>query len=117
MVAVALLAGWVLDAAGTQTGAIFDRLMWRHGLECVFAVVVLSIPPMVALGLLMRRGAATDLPGSALAVGAASAAWGAFIFVVNCPHDDPLFVAVWYLVGCSIVALIGRVALPRIANW
>jgi hypothetical protein len=117
VVAVSLVAGWVIDAASAGGEAFWARLMWRHGIDCVVAMVVLSIPAILTLGLLMRRGASTDPTGSALAVGVASAAWGAFVFVFNCPHDDPFYIAVWYLVGCSIVAVIGRVTLPLITRW
>ena len=117
LVAVSLMTGWLIDGATSPTGGLADRLMWRHGIDCVIAMNTLSIPAIVALGLLMRRGAATEPRGSALAVGTASAAWGAFVFVFNCPHDDPLYIAVWYLVGCGIVAVAGFLILPRIARW
>lgn len=116
-IVVALAAGWVIDAAHAGGQALLARLMWRHGVDCIFAMMVLSIPAIVALGLLMRRGAPTDRRGSALAVGAASAAWGAFVFVFNCPHDDPFYIALWYAAGCTIVALLGRLVLPLVTRW
>ena len=57
------------------------------------------------------------VPGTALAAGLSSAAWGAFVFVFACPSDDPLYIAVWYTVGCSIVTLLGGVILVRLARW
>ena len=50
-------------------------------------------------------------------VGLAAAAWGAFVFVFACPSDDPLYIAVWYSVGCGIVVLSSRLILPRLARW
>ena len=117
IVVAAVAIGWVLDVASGGREALWARLMWRHGIDCVFAMVVLSVPVLAALGLLMRRGAATDRSGSALAVGATSAAWGAFVFVFNCPHDDPFYIAVWYAVGCTITALVGRFFLPLVTRW
>lgn len=117
LVTVSLMIGWLIDGSTPASGGLVDRLMWRHGIDCVVAMTKLSIPAVVALGLLMRRGAATEPRGSALAAGTASAAWGAFVFVFNCPHDDPLYIAVWYLVGCAIIAIAGRLILPRIARW
>jgi hypothetical protein len=113
----AVALGWVIDALAPGGDALWARLRWRHGVECVFTMTALSIPAIVALGLLLRRGAPTDRRGSALAAGAASAAWGAFVFAFRCPDDDPFYVAVWYLVGCSMTALAGRVVLPRIIRW
>lgn len=79
--------------------------------------MVLSIPAAVVLGGLVRRGAPTDRSGTALAAGLSSAAWGAFVFVFACPSDDPLYIAVWYTAGCSIVTLLGRAILMRLSRW
>jgi hypothetical protein len=78
---------------------------------------LISIPPATALGVLMRRGAPTDRAGTALAAGLSSAAWGAFVFVFACPSDDPLYIAVWYTIGCSIVTILGRTILMRLSRW
>jgi hypothetical protein len=80
-------------------------------------MVVLSIPPAIVLGGLIRHGAPTDRSGTALAAGLSSAAWGAFVFVFACPSDDPLYIAVWYTIGCSIVTLLGRAILMRLSRW
>lgn len=112
-----LVAGWGIDALGPHGASLPARLMWPHGLRCIASMVVLSIPVLVTLGFLMRRGAPTDRSGSGLAVGAASATWGAFVFAFNCPHDDPLNVAVWYAAGCAAIAVAGRLILPRVTRW
>jgi len=113
----ALAVGWIVDAVRHSPVPLINRLMVPHGLDCVIATLVLSLPPLVALGMMMRRGAPTDRRGTALAIGIASAAWGALVFVLACPHDDPLYVAVWYPIGCGTVALAARLILPRIVRW
>ena len=115
--ALSLLGGWIIDAANGGLPALAARLDWQNGLGCVAKVVVLSVPALTGFGLLMRRGAATDAAGSALASGIAAAAWGAFVFVFACPFDDALYIAVWYAVGCGIVTGFARLALPRLARW
>jgi hypothetical protein len=112
-----LAVGWAIDGGDAVAMPLAERLMWRHGVDCVFRMAVLSVPAIVALGLLMQRGAPTDRRASALAVGAASAAWGAFVFAFNCPSDDPLYIAFWYCLGCAVVTLIGRLALPAVTRW
>jgi hypothetical protein len=115
---VAILAsGWLIDAAGNGLADLVHRLEWSQGLQCVWKMVMLSIPPAVALGVLIRRGAPTDRAGTALAAGLSSAAWGAFVFVFACPSDDPLYIAVWYTVGCSIVTILGQTILIRLSRW
>ncbi len=107
-IAVIFATGWLIDAAGDGVAELVHRLDWTHGLQCVWKMVALSIPPAIVLGGLIRRAAPTDRSGTALAAGLASAAWGAFVFVFACPSDDPLYIAVWYTVGCSIVTILGR---------
>jgi hypothetical protein len=115
---VAIFAsGWLIDASGNGLVDLVRRLDWQQGLQCVRKMIVLSIPPAIALGVLIRRGAPTDHAGTALAGGLSSAAWGAFIFVFACPSDDPLYIAVWYTVGCAIVTIVGRAILIRLARW
>lgn len=113
---VSLVAG-LLVGSSLAIPELFPRLMWRDGLACVLTMGILSVPPLIALSLMMRRNAASDLGGSALTVGFASAAWGGLIFAFNCPHDDPLYVALWYVVGSLIVAALARMILPTFARW
>ncbi|MGD0105048.1 MAG: DUF1109 domain-containing protein [Rhodopila sp.] len=117
IVAICLAIGWLIDASADGPQALVARVDWHAGLRCVYKMVILSVPPVVGLGLLMRRGAPTDSGGTALAVGIAAAAWGAFVFVFACPHDDPLYVAVWYAVGCGLVTGFARLVLPWLTRW
>jgi hypothetical protein len=80
-------------------------------------MIALSVPPVLGLGALMRRGAATDGSRTALLVGITGAAWGALVFVFACPFNDPLYIAVWYTIGCGTVVLVSRALLPRLSRW
>jgi hypothetical protein len=117
LIALCLASGWLLDASRDGFSTLMDRLDWRNGLQCVYEMAVLSAPAVIGLGLLMRRGAPTDTGGTALAVGITAAAWGAFIFVFACPHDDPFYIAVWYTVGCGMVTVLARLLLPTLTRW
>ena len=119
-VIVIFVAGWLVDIAGDAGAgatALLRRLDWTQGVQCVCKMVALSIPAAIALGELIRRAAPTDRSGTALAAGSSSAAWGAFVFVFACPSDDPLYIAVWYTVGCSIVIVVGQAAFLRLSRW
>ena len=37
---------------------------------------------------------------------------GVFVFMFARPSDDPLYIAVWYAVGCGLVTLVVRLLLP-----
>jgi hypothetical protein len=117
LISVALVAGWAVDLIANDRGMILARLDWRLGVRCVIETVVMTLPALVTLGLLMRRGASTHLRGTSVAVGLAGAAWGAFVFAFACPSDDPLYVAVWYGVSIACITMASRVVLPKIASW
>jgi hypothetical protein len=65
----------------------------------------------------MRKGAPTHRAETALAAGIAAAAWAAFVFTFACDHDDPLYVAVWYTLACTLSASIARLVLPLLTRW
>jgi hypothetical protein len=117
VVAVCLVAGWCIDAGNGEDVPLIERLNCYEGVQCVCRMAALSVPAIVGLGILMRRGAPTDPAGTSLAVGIGAAAWGAFVFVFSCPYDDPFYTAVWYAVGCGLVTLIARLLLPRLTHW
>jgi hypothetical protein len=116
-VPVLLGLGWLLDAGAAGREALLARLDWREGLACLFNVALLSLPPMMALGVLMRRGAPTQPGRTALAAGLAAAGLGAFVFAFHCSHDDPLYVAVWYGGAVAGIAGLARLVLPRLTRW
>jgi hypothetical protein len=117
LIGVCLAVGGIIDASGDEFSALYARLNWPDGLQCLCKMVALSVPAVIGLGVLMRRGAPTDRNGTALAAGLAAAAWGAFVFVFACPFDDPLYLAVWYSLGCGVVTLFARYALPPLTRW
>jgi hypothetical protein len=114
--ALYLVGGLFLDGPAGRI-SILQRLDWRGGVDCLEKVVLLSTPVMAMLGAFMRAGAPTYRSGTALASGIAAAAWAAFVFTFACPHDDPLYVAVWYTLACALSAAIARVLLPIVTRW
>ena len=117
LITVCLASGWLLDASRDGFSTLISRLDWVNGLQCLYEMVVLSVPAVIGLGLLMRRGAPTDHAGTALTAGLAAAAWGAFVFAFACRFDDPLYVAVWFSLACGAVTLFARFTLPRLTRW
>lgn len=114
---ISLAIGWALDAAGGNGQPLFARLKWHEGLDCMLNVAALSAPLVALLTFLMRRGAPVEDRSSALIVGAAGAAWGAFVFAFHCNHDDPLYIAAWYGGAVVVIALLARVLLSRLVRW
>jgi hypothetical protein len=118
MLACALAVAVVVGGAFVMPGGMSDRgLLDRvdpaSGVVCATSIFVLSLPIVALLGALMRRAAPTQPRVSALASGIAAGTCGAFVFAFCCPFNDPLYVVVWYTVGCAAVAAAARWLLPR----
>jgi hypothetical protein len=110
---VAILCGIFVSPAGVRDQTFLERLDPAHGLICAGSIFVLSLPVVVMLGTLMRRAAPTQPKLSAIASGIAAGAVGALVFAFCCPFNDPLYVVVWYSIGCAAVAGAARWRLPR----
>ena len=80
---------------------------------CATSIFVLSLPIVALLGALMLKAAPTQPRLSALASGIAAGACGAFVFAFCCPFNDPLYVVIWYSIGCGAVVAVARWHLPR----
>jgi hypothetical protein len=110
---LAIVGGAFVVPAGMGDRALLDRIDLAGGIRCATSVFVLSLPIMALLGALMRRAAPARPRRSALACGIAAGTCGAFVFAFCCPFNDPLYVVVWYSVGCAAVAAVARWYLPR----
>jgi hypothetical protein len=111
--AVALMVGMLAEPGFTSQAGLAERIEPLHGMGCALAIIILSLPMAGLMGMLMRRGAPVNPKGSALAIGLAAGSWGAFVFAFCCPANDPFYVAVWYALGCTVVAAAARWLLPR----
>ncbi|WP_242128053.1 DUF1109 domain-containing protein [Sphingobium sp. Sx8-8] len=111
--ALAIAGGLLVTSAADSGRSLLDRLSPVHGMLCATTITVLAMPMMAALGVLMRRAAPVRPKESALACGLAAATCAALIFTLCCPMNDPLYIAVWYSLGVTFVALAARWLLPR----
>ncbi|MBB5712909.1 NrsF family protein [Sphingomonas xinjiangensis] len=110
---VAIAASAFVVPEGVSDRALLNRIDPASGVKCATSIFVLSLPIVALLGALMGRAAPTQPRLSALASGIAAGACGAFVFAFCCPFNDPLYVVVWYSVGCAAVAGAARWRLPR----
>lgn len=109
----AIVAGAFVMPSGAAERALLARIAPASGMACAATIFVLSLPVVAVLGALMRRAAPRQPKLSALASGIAAGACGAFVFAFCCPFNDPLYVVVWYSVGCAAVTAAARWRLPR----
>lgn len=109
----AIVGGAFVTPDGASERTLLERIDPARGMICATSIFVLSLPIVALLGALMRKAAPTQPRLSALASGIAAGACGAFVFAFCCPFNDPLYVVVWYSIGCAAVAAAARWRLPR----
>lgn len=121
---------WSSIAAGLLVlAAVATELMatpadtWRANLVgtnawlCLTAIPLLAVAPLVAMLLVMRRGAPASPPLAGAAAGRLAAAVGAALYALHCFDDSPLFVATWYGLAMMIVTVIGAVVGHKVLRW
>jgi hypothetical protein len=112
----ALALGWLIDALFFHPTPLLTRLDWREGLDCLVNITILTLPLAVLFGVLVRRGASARPELTSTLAGLASAGLAALVFALHCPHDDPLYVVIWYGGAIAAIAGLGRM-LARFARW
>jgi hypothetical protein len=112
-----LAVGWLTDALTPSSRGLMERMAIADGLHCFTHCAVLALPPLIGLGLLLRRGAPTHPATSGLAAGLAAASWGGLCYMLSCDQDEPLFVTLWYGLALLACAAAGRFVIGRLARW
>jgi hypothetical protein len=86
-------------------------------LACLWFVLGLSIPALMALLVGARRLAPTNLKVTGFAMGLLAGSIGALGYSFACPETSLTFVAIWYTAGILLVGLVGRVLAPSVLRW
>lgn len=114
---VALSAALIWDMAQRGLDGAAARLFGVSPLGCTLDMALLSLPPLMALLWLCRRGAPTSPERAGLLAGFGAAGVGASVFALHCPNDSPLFVLAWYSLAALIIGALGRFLGRRYLAW
>ena len=109
-VALALMAVRPPDVMATMSS-------WRDGLACIVMIEVFALPLMVGAMVVARHAAPAYPRGAVLAASLASTGWGAVAFSWRCPHDEPMYVLVWFGLAVALNVAVALLVLPRWLRW
>ncbi|MBK9077697.1 MAG: NrsF family protein [Hyphomicrobium sp.] len=84
---------------------------------CMKYIPLLSLTPLLAMLIALRAGAPSNPTAAGAAAGLVSAGIAAALYATFCADDSPMFVAIWYVIGISIVVAIGALAGNRLLRW
>lgn len=87
---------------------------WR---SCAFNIAALSLPALAAAFWALRGAAPTRLAWAGAGAGLFAGAVGALVYALHCPEMAAPFLAVWYVAGVAIPAVLGALLGPRLLRW
>ena len=112
--AAALLA---VELVAVPAGTWQASLVGSNALDCLMAIPLFALAPLVALLLALRRAAPASPALAGAAAGGLAAAVAATIYAFHCFDDSPLFVLTWYPLAAIPVIVAGAVAGHRLLRW
>lgn len=112
-----LLAAVAVELITTSPGDWRSAGLGSHPGLCVAMVPLLSALPFVAAMATLRRSAPVSSTRAGAMAGLVCGALGAFVYMLRCTDDAPLFVALWYAAGIAIVTLLGLLIGRTVLRW
>ena len=109
---VAALA--LLNAAPAARPTLLFGDTWQ---VCPLYIASLSVPMLMATLWALRGLAPTRLRLAGAAAGLLSGAAAAGVYALHCPELAAPFIAVWYLLGILLPAVVGALVGPRVLRW
>jgi hypothetical protein len=115
--AAVLAAAVAIELLSVPVSAWPQRLVGSNALICLPMVPILSLAPLAALLLMLRRTAPASPALAGAAAGLVAALAGATLYAFHCFDDSPLFVATWYTLATLIMMAAGALAGARLLRW
>lgn len=84
---------------------------------CPLLIASLSVPMLLATLWALRGLAPTRLRLAGAAAGLLSGAAAAGVYALHCPELAAPFIAVWYVLGMLLPAVVGALIGPRVLRW
>lgn len=111
---------WVLALAilaGAPAGRRWDLVMADDWLECLVAIVLLSVPAFLLSVRALRALAPTRLRLTGAMAGLFAGSLAAAAFTLHCPVMQVPYLAVWYVLGMFTPAVAGALVGRKLLRW
>jgi hypothetical protein len=114
LAALALLVwAYVSTPAEGRQMALVGKTM----VTCLVTIPLLSVLPVAAILLVLRRGATTAPAMAGFAAGLGGAGLAAMTYAMHCTEDSPLFYVTWYGLAIAGVTLASTLIGSRVLRW
>jgi len=115
-----VLGMWLLAAItllGTEPASREPLIYGVSWSVCSFYIAAVSVPAFVAALWAMKGLAPTSPVWAGAASGLLAGTLGAAIYALHCPEMAAPFLAIWYLLGMLIPAVVGAIVGPFLLRW
>jgi hypothetical protein len=113
-VALGLLVwAWAATPAEGRQMALVGKTM----VTCLVTIPLLSILPVAAVLLTLRKGATTAPALAGFVAGLTGSGFAAAVYAMHCTEDSPLFYVTWYGLAICGVALASTLIGARLLRW
>jgi hypothetical protein len=93
------------------------RAIGTNSMVCLFYIPVIGIGPLGVFLLVLRHGAPTRPAMAGAVAGLVAGGIAAIFYATHCTDDSPLFVAIWYTIAITGLALAGAAGASRLTRW
>ena len=93
------------------------RMIGTNSLFCLTFIPLIGIAPLAIFLATLRYGAPSRPATAGAVAGLLAGGVSASFYALHCPDDSPLFLSVWYTAAITILAAVGAIMAPRIAQW
>jgi hypothetical protein len=92
-------------------------LVGKTMVTCLVMIPLLSVLPVAAILLGLRRGATTSPALAGFAAGIGGSGLAAMAYAMHCIEDSPLFYVTWYGLAIGGVTLVSTMIGARVLRW
>jgi hypothetical protein len=120
MIAAPVLVVWLIAAFALWSVAAPERaplILGHSWAACLVNIGFLAAPVLAALLWAAGRAAPTRPALTGAAMGLTAGALGAAVYALHCDEMAAPFLAIWYLLGMTIPALLGAGVGIRLLRW
>lgn len=104
-------------AALVSRTPIAERLHPANGIECLTYSIGVGLVLGAALTWWLKRGAPTSPERAGIVTGLAAGSLGTLAYSMHCPHNDIVYIGLWYTLAIGATTLAGRLFVPRLLRW
>lgn len=109
------LLGWAYVATPAEARQM--ALVGKTMTTCLVAIPLLSILPVTAIMITLRKGATTAPALAGFVAGLGGSGFAGMVYAMHCTEDSPLFYVTWYGLAMCMVALVSTLVGTRILRW